>query len=260
MDDVSKLISLKNKSALITGASSGIGEETAKIFAQAGAILNLLDINIKGLKIIKKVLSKQTQVNIFQIDLSNKKEIDAVFKENKLKPNIVVNNAGIYPSQDYLSLTEEEYQKVIDINLNSMFWICQNYIRQKKKDGIIVNISSIEAILPFKKDLIPYSISKSGVISLTRSIARDYGRKNFRANVVLPGAIKTSGTRKLVNDAILKIKIPLLKTGYLFNNRLAVGRWGKPDEVAKTVLFLSSNLSSYIQGVIIPVDGGFLST
>jgi len=260
MDKINKLISLENKTALITGASSGIGEETAKIFAQAGATLNLFDINIKGLKKIKKVLSKQTQVNIFQIDLSNKKEIDAIFKENRLKPNIVVNNAGIYPTQNYLSLTEKEYQKVVDINLNSMFWICQNYIKQKEKNGIIVNISSIEAVLPFKKDLIPYSISKSGVISLTRSIARDYGRKNFRANVVLPGAIKTSGTRKLVNDAILKIKVPLLKTGYLFNNRLAVGRWGEPDEVAKTILFLSSDLASYVQGTILAVDGGFLST
>jgi len=260
MDNIKKLISLENKTALITGASSGIGKETARLFAKAGATLNLFDINLKGLEKIKNELSKQTKVNIFQIDLSSKKQIDAVFKEDKLKPNIIVNNAGVYPSQDYLSLTEKEYQEVIDINLSSMFWVCQNYIKQKKKNGIIVNISSIEAILPFKKDLIPYSISKSGVISLTRSIARDYGRKNFRANVVLPGAIKTPGTRKLVNDAISKIKIPLLKTGYLFNNRLASGRWGEPDEVAKTILFLSSDLASYIQGAILPVDGGFLST
>jgi NAD(P)-dependent dehydrogenase (short-subunit alcohol dehydrogenase family) len=141
-----------------------------------------------------------------------------------------------------------------------MFWMCQNFIRRKKKNGIIVNISSIEAIMPFKEDVISYGMSKAGVISLTRSIARDYGRKGFRANVVLPGAIYTEGTKSLVKKTLRTLDLKLVNVGYLFNKRLAMGRWGKPEEVAKVILFLSSDLASYVQGAMIPVDGGFLSS
>jgi 3-oxoacyl-[acyl-carrier protein] reductase len=149
----------------------------------------------------------------------------------------------------------------MDINLNSVFWMCQNFIKRRgKQGGIIINISSIEAILPFKEDLVQYSISKSGVIALTRSLARDYGRKGFRANVILPGAIKTPGTRGLAKDAIVNLRLDLMKTGYDFQQRLALGRWGNPDEVAKVALFLASDLASYVQGAMIPVDGGFLSS
>jgi NAD(P)-dependent dehydrogenase (short-subunit alcohol dehydrogenase family) len=103
-------------------------------------------------------------------------------------------------------------------------------------------------------------MSKAGIIALTRSLARDYGKSGFRANVVLPGAISTAGVRSLMKDAIFNVKLDLVKSGYDFQQRLAAGRWGEPDEVAKVVLFLSSDLASYVQGAIIPVDGGFLSS
>jgi NAD(P)-dependent dehydrogenase (short-subunit alcohol dehydrogenase family) len=173
----------------------------------------------------------------------------------------LINNAGIYPTQDFLKVTEEQYQKTIDINLNSVFWMCQWFInRRKKLGGVIVNISSIEAILPFKKDLIPYSVSKIGVIALTRSIARDYGIMGFRANVILPGAIKTPGTSFLINDALKNLRFGLMQVGIDFQHRLALGRWGKPEEVANVILILSSDMASYVQGAVIPVDGGFLSS
>ena len=153
------------------------------------------------------------------------------------------------------------YSNTLDVNLNSVFWMCQNFIKKRLgKGGIIINLSSIEAILPFKEDLAHYCVSKSGVIALTRSLARDYGKDGFRINVILPGAIKTQGTDNLVRKAISGFKFNLLKTGYDFQTRLALGRWGDPDEVAKVALFLSSNLASYVQGALIPVDGGFLSS
>ena len=105
-----------------------------------------------------------------------------------------------------------------------------------------------------------YSISKAGVIALTRSIARDYGKLGFRSNVIMPGAIITAGTKSIMKDAILGLDIGLIKTGYDFEQRLADGKWGEPDDVAKVVLFLSSDLASYVQGAVIPVDGGFLSS
>jgi 3-oxoacyl-[acyl-carrier protein] reductase len=91
-------------------------------------------------------------------------------------------------------------------------------------------------------------------------LARDYGRQGFRANVILPGAIKTPGTNFLIKDALVNAKLGLMKTGYDFKQRLANGRWGIPDEIAKVVLFLSSDMASYIQGAVLPVDGGFLTS
>lgn len=263
MNDFSKLISLEEKIALVTGSAQGIGREIARILAKAGASLILIDVNQEGLENIRDEFKKDGyKVDIYTLDLSRKEQIDKVWGEfGKNQPDILVNNAGIYPVQNYLEIDEKSLAKVMDVNLNSMFWMCQNFIRKRgKKGGIIVNIASIEAILPFKKDLIPYSISKSGVISLTRAIARDYGRKGFRSNVILPGAIKTRGTKILVKKALKKMQVGLIKEGYLLNQRLSLGRWGDPEEVAKVALFLSSDLASYVQGAMIPADGGFLSS
>lgn len=147
--------------------------------------------------------------------MSDKNEIDDLWVKIKGKPDILANIAGIYPFQKYLEIDKKSLEKVMDINFNSMFWMCQNFIREREdRGGIIVNISSIEAILPFKEDLIPYAMSKSGVISLTRSVARDYGKKGFRANVIVPGGVKTKGTESLAKEALMKMQINLLKADY----------------------------------------------
>jgi NAD(P)-dependent dehydrogenase (short-subunit alcohol dehydrogenase family) len=261
--ELSKLISLEGKKTLISGAGSGIGRAIAKRFAEAGSDLVLLDIDERGLCQTRDTMQKFTsRVSICKLDLSKKAQIDSLWEDfNDEIPDILINNAGIYPFKNYLELDEDELKKTMDVNLNSIFWMCQNFIKKRiNKGGIIVNLSSIEAILPFKEDLAHYSVSKAGVLALTRSLARDYGRNNFRINTILPGAIKTPGTDNLVKMAISKMKVKLIKTGYDFQNRLALGRWGNPDEVAKVALFLCSDLASYVQGVMLPVDGGFLSS
>jgi NAD(P)-dependent dehydrogenase (short-subunit alcohol dehydrogenase family) len=255
------------KRVLITGAASGIGRATAKLFYRSGANLTLIDQNDYELEKTKKEIDNYdkivSKVEAYAVDLSKKEQIDRLWddiEETKSLPDILVNNAGIYPFQNYLKVEEQDLKKILDVNLNSMFWMCQNFIRRKKRNGIIVNVSSIEAIMPFKEDVVAYGMSKAGVISLTRSIARDYGRKGFRSNVVLPGAIKTEGTNSLIKKTIQNLDFKLVNVGYLFNKRLAMGRWGKPEEVAKVILFLSSDLASYVQGAMLPVDGGFLSS
>ena len=257
-------VSFTGKTVLITGASSGIGQATALRFAEAGARLYLLGPHADGLDQTVKMCAKtDCQHLVYEIDLSDKAKIDEFWDkidDNDL-PDVIVNNAGIYPIMDYLKVDEDFLKKILDTNMNSAFWMCQSYIEKRGKlGGIIVNMSSIEAILPFKKDMTHYSISKAGVIALTRSIARDYGKLGFRSNVIMPGAIITAGTKSIMKDAILGLDIGLIKTGYDFEQRLVDGKWGEPDDVAKVVLFLSSDLASYVQGAVIPVDGGFLSS
>lgn len=259
---LSELISLKGKRALITGAAMGIGRAMAYRFAEAGADLELVDINEEGLRVAKKELSQlNSKINIHKVDLSKKEEINALWKKLKGKePDILVNNAAIYPFKNFLEVDDTFFKKVMDTNLNSVFWMCHQMIKRRlKKGGVIINVGSIEAILPFAKDLVPYSMSKVGVIALTRSLAKEYAKDGFRINVIIPGWILTPGTKK-VAKGLIRLKISVLKLGLAYKLRLPVGRQGEPDEVARLALVLASDLSNYVHGALIPVDGGFLST
>lgn len=255
------MLNLDGKLVVITGASSGIGRATAVKFAECGSKLLLLDIDKEKLKETMKILAHPEKHLMFAVDLGKKQNIDRFWNDIDENPEIVINNAGVYPFQNFQTLSEAEYQQTLDINMNSTFWMCQRFVNLRgNTGGVIVNVGSIEAILPFTNDLMPYCISKSGVITLTRSIAHDYGRRGIRANVVLPGAIKTPGTNYLINEGIKKLRFDLLQTAIDFRHRLALGRWGNPEEVANVILFLASDMASYIQGAMIPVDGGFLSS
>jgi len=261
LKSLQELISLEGKRALITGSAGGIGEAMAYRFAEAGADLELIDMNKEGLRAVKKRLSRfNSEVNIRKVDLSQKEEIDALWEElNGKEPDILVNNAGIYPFKNFLEVDGAFLKKVMDINLNSVFLMCQHMIKRRlKRGGVIINIGSIEAILPFAKDLVPYSISKAGVIALTRALAKEYGKAGFRINVIIPGGIITPGTKGVAKE-LSQFKIGLLKLGLEFKLRLPLDRGGQPDEVACIALVLASDLSSYVHGALIPVDGGFLS-
>jgi len=127
-----------------------------------------------------------------------------------------------------------------------------------KKGGVIINIGSIEALMPFVEGMSAYSISKAGVIALTRSLAKEYGKDGFRINVIIPGGIITPGTKAVARE-VTQLRLSLLRTGVLFSTRLPLRRGGQPDEVARIAVVLASDLSSYVHGALIPVDGGFLS-
>jgi len=256
-----ELVSLDGKRVLITGSAVGIGRAMAYRFAEAGAALELVDIDIKGLGTVKKeLLQFNHEVNIHKVDISIKEAIDSLWAElDDKEPDILVNNAGIYPFRNFLDADEAFFKKVMDINLQSAILMCQHMIKKRlKRGGVIINVSSIEAIMPFAEGLVAYDISKTGVIGLTRGLAKEYGKHGFRINVIIPGGILTPGTKAVAKE-ISQFKFSLLKTGIDFKARLPMNRGGQPDEVARVALFLASDLSSYVHGALVPVDGGFLS-
>lgn len=257
------LLSMQGRRVLITGAASGIGKAMALRFAEARADLTLLDIDEAGLaRTVEDLGDTCATVTTRRVDLTEKEQIDTFWSQREMDvPDTLINNAGSYLMRDFFEIDASYLDKTLALNLESALWMCQRFIaRRKQAGGVILNISSVEAIVPFRDDLIPYGVSKAGIIALTRSLAHAFGKQGFRVNALVPGAIKTPGTQSLMKAAVQHVNIDLMKTGYQFGTRLPTGRWGLPDEVATVALFLASDLASYVQGAIIPVDGGFLSS
>lgn len=260
MTPITRLISLEGRRALITGAATGIGRAIARRFAEAGAALELVDVDTHRLqRTVDALTGHAVAVHPHHVDLASRSDIAALWSRlTGRAPDILVNNAGIYPFTDFLDLDVAALQAVLDVNLHAVVWMCQHMLRRNAaRGGVIINVGSIEALLPFKDGLAHYAISKAGVIALTRALAKEYGRR-FRVNAIIPGGIVTSGT-KTAAKRIAKLELGLIKDGLAFRQRLPLGRFGRPDEVARIALVLASDLSSYVHGALIPVDGGFLS-
>lgn len=255
------LITLTGKRALITGAAVGIGRAIALRFAEAGAGLELVDIDEEKLvKTVGDIIEISEDVRSHIVDISDRTQRMRLWETiSRDMPDILVNNAGVYPFKEFLDVDDALYNKVMAVNLDAVYWMCQEMIgRRLKQGGVIINLGSIEAILPFKEDLSHYSVSKAGVIALTRALAKEHGRDGFRINTLLPGGVITEGTKSAAKG-IFRFKFGLIKTGIEFKQRLSLGRFGRPDEVACMALVLASDLSSYVHGATIPVDGGFLA-
>ena len=258
---ISKLISLRNRKALITGSGAGIGEAIAYRLAEAGANLELVDVNLENLVRVRENLEQfNVEVDLNKVDLSKLEEITLLWRKIKGKePDILVNNAAIYPSKSFLEVDEAFLKNVLDVNLNSVFWMCQNMIRSRlNKGGVITNVGSIEAVMPLKEGLSHYDMSKAGLMALSRALASEYGKNGFRVNVLVPGGVWTQGTKDLARD-VLKFNFGVLKSGIEYRMRSPLGRMGDADEIACMALVLASDLSSYVNGALIVVDGGFLS-
>lgn len=255
------LLSLRGRRALVTGAAAGIGRAIAVQFAQAGASLEMADIDEPALQETVEALRKYPVAATYHVvDVSNadqRKSLWDGFADDV--PDILVNNAGIYPFKEFLAVDEALYERVLAVNLDSVYWMCQEMIgRRLKLGGVIINLGSIEAVIPFKEDLAHYSVSKAGVIALTRALAKEHGKDGFRINALLPGGIITEGTKEAAKG-LFRLKFGLIKTGIEFKQRLPIGRMGRPEEVSSMALVLASDVSSYVHGAAIPVDGGFLA-
>lgn len=243
----------ENKVALITGAARGIGKAIAKKFAENG--YNVV-INYVSAKTDIKTLTKEfedlgVKVLLVKADVSNKEEAEGLVNqtiEKFGKIDVLVNNAGITKDNLLMRMSEEDFEKVLDINLKGTFLITKFATKymMKKRCGSIVNLASVVGVAG-NAGQCNYSASKAGVIGFTKSIAKELASRNIRANAVAPGFIKTDMTDVLSDNVKENI-----------NSQIPLKRMGTAEEVAKLVYFLGTVESSYITGQVINVDGGMV--
>lgn len=242
---------LQGKCAVITGASRGIGREIALQFAKEGAniVLNYRSSEEEALELKKELDKLGSNTLVIKADVSNFDEAENLIKEAKNtfgKVDILVNNAGITKDTLLIRMKEEDFDKVIEVNLKGAFNCLRavSPIMIRQKEGKIINMSSVVGVVG-NAGQINYSASKAGVIGMTKSLAREIGSKNINVNAIAPGFIDTDMTRVLSKDQKKNIisGVPL--------NRL-----GQVEDIANLAVFLASDKSNYITGQVIHVDGG----
>tara|TARA_Y100000588_G_scaffold361461_1_gene422262 strand:- start:333 stop:1097 length:765 start_codon:yes stop_codon:yes gene_type:complete len=245
-----KLTVLEGEIALVTGASRGIGESIANEFSKAGATVIGTATTKEGAENISNRLSKfNHDGNGIVLDVANTKQISQTIKdlkESDLMPSILVNNAGISLDNLLMRIKDNEWEKVISINLSSAFYLSKAVIGSmlKNRHGRIINIGSVQGSTGAPGHS-HYSSAKAGLIGLTRSLAKEVGSRNITVNLIAPGYISTDMTKDIddeVNQILLE-QIPL-------------NRFGQPIDIAQTALYLASSLGSYITGETINVNGG----
>jgi 3-oxoacyl-[acyl-carrier protein] reductase len=234
--------SLEGKTALVTGASRGIGRAIASELAAAGATVV---IGYRSGKDEAEALASELGARAVQADVSNVEEAARLVAEAG-DLDILVNNAGLTRDGLLARMSDDDWRVVIDTNLSSVFYTCRAVCRpmMKKRAGAIVNVSSIVGVHG-NWGQTNYAASKAGIIGFTKSLARELGSRNVRANVVAPGYVKTQLTDVLPEEA----------TAAMLQNT-PLGRLGEPEDVAGAVRFLCSDEASFITGEVILVDGG----
>ncbi len=245
------MISLSDKIALITGSTRGIGKATALKLSEAGAKVIITGRSEDRAKEVAKEISERTGNETFAygMDIGNKESIENTIKrifEEVGDIDILVNNAGITKDTLFLRMKYEDWEEVIRVNLTGTFLVTNMVVKRmiKKRWGRIINISSVVGFTG-NVGQANYASAKAGLIGFTKTLAKELASRNITVNAVAPGFIQTDMTEVLPED---------IKESYL--KQIPMGRFGTPEDVANVVLFLASDLSSYITGEVIHVNGG----
>lgn len=248
------MISLKEKSAIVTGSARGIGRAIAEKMAEAGADIVISDIlKEEGEKTAKEISEKYNVKAVFvEANVAdNQSAANLIDKtiENFGKVDILVNNAGITRDGLFLRMKEEDFDRVININLKGTFNCSQAAFKAmvKQRSGSIINIASVIGLMG-NAGQANYAASKAGVIAMAKSIAKEGAKRGVRANSIAPGFIRTDMTDILKEEVQSQIL-----------SQIPMGEMGTPEDIANTALFLASDLSKYITGQVITVDGGMVT-
>lgn len=262
MTPINELLNLKGKTAIVTGAV-GIGFGIAYRLAEAGANVVIASLYLEEAEESSKVLldkgwiasSLKCDVSV-EIDVKNMVEA-AVGLYGSV--DILINNAGIYPSIPVMGMSADDFQKVLDVNLKGVF-LCTKYVSEQMikqgGGGKIINITSIDALHPSSIGLAAYDASKHGVWGFTKNTALELASHKIWVNAIAPGGILTEGVKASQSNS--NLLVDMTKVMETFLNKIPMHRMGEPDEIGKVVLFLASDMSSYITGSQIVVDGGVL--
>ncbi len=238
------------KMVVVTGGAQGIGFTITRQFLEAGANVSIWDYSEKALAAASKELSQySSQLQTFQVDITDR---DSVFKAmNSLssKPDILVNNAGITRDKSFGKMQPEDWDAVINTNLTGLFNVTKTLLENFNATSTqkrIINISSVVGLYG-NFGQTNYAAAKAGVIGMTKTLAKELGRKGFTVNAVAPGFIKTAMTNAMPEEVLQQM-----------SSKVAVQRLGETSDIANAVLFLASESASYINGTVISVDGGIV--
>jgi NAD(P)-dependent dehydrogenase (short-subunit alcohol dehydrogenase family) len=250
---------LRDKVAIVTGAASGIGRATASLFAKEGARLVLNDIDRAGLEAVATQAgtdnTRSVVGNIVEEETARRLAHEAMSAFGRI--DALINNAGIHFVRDITEMTVDEWNRLMDINLKSMFLCCKHVIPEmlKQKRGSIVNLASISSFIGQEMDgasTFAYNITKAGALQLTKSLASRYAADGIRVNCVCPGNVETNIIQRGTAQDVAE-----------FWRQAAhaepMGRNAQPEEIANAILFLASDESSFVTGCPLIVDGGYLA-
>jgi len=246
--------SLTGKVALVTGGNTGIGQGIALALADAGADIASVARRPSD-DTVGKVLAKGRKAISIQADLMSMEPIDRIIAEAEkgLGPiDILVNNAGIIRRNDAVDFTEQDWDDVMNVNLKTVFFLSQAVVKgmiAAGRGGKIINTASM---LSYQGGIrVPsYTASKSGVAGLTKLMANEWAKHGVNTNAIAPGYFATDNTQALQDDPVRSKEIL---------GRIPAGRWGDPSDIGGAAVFLSSSASDYVQGITLPVDGGWLA-
>ncbi len=246
---------LKDKVAIITGASSGIGSACAFRFAQEGAKVVVADIDVTGgNEIVTSVKRGGGEAYFVQTDVTKPEEIERMVDktvDRYRKLDVLFNNAGINPTGDVVNTTLEEWDRVVSVNLKGVFLGCKYAIPLMIRGGggSILNMGSTSGLEAGPFPQAAYEATKAGVIALTKSAAQDFASKNVRVNCICPGGTLTPMVKQILEKMVAKAR-----DAYI--NVHPMGRLARPEEIASLAVFLASDESSFVTGAAIPIDGG----
>jgi len=254
------MFSLKGKSAVVTGAGSGIGQAIALALAKQGAFVDVLEIDGQAAgETVEQIRSAGGQAEATQCDVADHSQVQDVFDalgQARGGLDCLVNNAGIAHVGNIIDTSEADFDRVMSVNLKGVFNCLKGGVRQmlKSEGGSIVNIASTVATMAIN-DRLAYSTSKGGVLAMTYSVAKDYLHDNIRCNAIQPGRIHTPFVDGFIAENYPDNQKEMFRK---LSDYQPVGRMGKPEEVAAMAVFLCSDEASFITGAPFPVDGGTL--